>query len=98
MRSLLPVDRIVLVGRDGCHLCDEAREVVRRVAAEQGVGWGEVDVDADPDLRARHGEEVPVVLVDGEPHSTFRVDADALADALQPRGRGALRWLRRGGA
>lgn len=98
MRSLLPVDRIVLVSRTGCHLCDEAREVVRRVAAEQGVGWAEVDVDADPDLRARHGEEVPVVLVDGEPHSTFRVDPAALAASLHPRGRGALRWLRRGGA
>lgn len=88
----------MLVSRTGCHLCDEAREVVRRVADEQGVGWGEVDVDADPDLLARHGEEVPVVLVDGEPHSTFRVDASALAAALHPRGRGALRWLRRGGA
>jgi hypothetical protein len=90
------VVRIVLVSRTGCHLCDDARVVVDEVARRQGVGWSEVDVDADPELRARYGEEVPVVLVDGERHSALRVDPGALAAALRPRGRGALRWLGRG--
>ena len=38
--------RVVLYGRAGCHLCDEAREVVRAVCAETGDGWTEVDIDA----------------------------------------------------
>ena len=44
--------RVVLYGRAGCHLCDEAREVVRTVCAETGAGWTEVDIDAADDAAA----------------------------------------------
>lgn len=40
--------RVVLYGRAGCHLCDEARVVVARVCGDIGVPWVEVDVDAAP--------------------------------------------------
>lgn len=40
--------RVVLYGRAGCHLCDEARAVVARVCTDVGVAWVEVDVDATP--------------------------------------------------
>ena len=57
--------RVTLVGREGCHLCGVAREVVERVCGELGIGWEEVDVDTDPALLERWSEEVPVTLVDG---------------------------------
>lgn len=74
--------RVVLLGRDGCHLCDEAREVVARVCGTLGVSWSERSVDDDPVLRARYTDEVPVVLVDGAEHAHWRVDASALRAAL----------------
>lgn len=74
--------RVVLLGRAGCHLCDEARDVVARVCTAAGVTWTEQDVDASPDLLARYSDHVPVVLVDGVPHSRFRVDAARLRAAL----------------
>jgi glutaredoxin len=79
--------RVVLYGRAGCHLCDDARAVVERVTAEHGVGWAEVDVDAaaahDGGARQReYGEEVPVVVVDGVPREFFRIDPDRLRKAL----------------
>lgn len=79
--------RVVLHVRAGCHLCDDARVVVRRVAAEQGVAWEEVDVDAAAEhdggaLRREYGEEVPVVTVDGVPRGFFRIDAERLRKAL----------------
>lgn len=40
--------RVVLYGRAGCHLCDEARVVVARVCGDVGVAWAEVDVDVAP--------------------------------------------------
>lgn len=79
--------RITLVGRTGCHLCDDAREVVRTVADETGTGWHERLVDDDPDLERRYGELVPVVLVDGRQHAFYRVDADRLRTALAGTGR-----------
>ena len=85
--------RITLIGRSGCHLCDDAREVVRRVADDTGAGWVEVSVDDDADLLARYSEQVPVVLVDGAQHDFFRVDEQRLRRALA--GGRRRRWGRR---
>lgn len=74
--------RVTLVVRDGCHLCVQARAVVERVCADLGVGWAEVDVDADPALREKWSEEVPVTLVDGRQHDFWRVDEARLRAAL----------------
>jgi hypothetical protein len=79
--------RVVLYGRAGCHLCDDARAVVRTVTAEAGEGWVEVDVDAAAEhdggaLQREYGEQVPVVTVDGVPRGFWRVDAGRLRKAL----------------
>ena len=74
--------RITLIGRPGCHLCDDAREVVEHVAAELGVGWEERSIDEDPELREQWADHIPVTLVDGRPHDFFRVSPDRLRTAL----------------
>jgi hypothetical protein len=74
--------RVVLLGRAGCHLCDEARAVVAEVCAEQRVDWAERDIDTDPELLARHRDEIPVTFVDGRVHDTWYVDAARLRRAL----------------
>lgn len=74
--------RVTLYGREGCHLCDQARAVVEAVCAELGEGYVEVDVDTDPGLQDRFGEEVPVTFVDGRQHDFWRVDPDRLRAAL----------------
>ena len=73
---------MLLYGRPGCHLCDDARQVVEAVCAELGEGWQEVDITTDPDLLARYGEEIPVTLVDGRQHDFWRVDPARLRAAL----------------
>lgn len=75
--------RVRLYGRAGCHLCDQARAVVARVCADLGESFEEVDVDSDPELVARYGEEVPVTLVDGRQHDFWRVDERRLRTALR---------------
>jgi hypothetical protein len=77
-----PQTRITLIGKPGCHLCDEAREVVAAVAAEVGVGWEERSILDDPALQERYSEQIPVTLVDGRPHDFWRVSADRLRAAL----------------
>ena len=78
----LPV-RVTLIGKPGCHLCDDARAVVAAVAAEEGVGWEERSILDDPDLHARYWEQIPVTLVDGKQHDFWQVSPDRLRDALQ---------------
>jgi hypothetical protein len=77
-----PEPRVTLIGKPGCHLCDEAREVVSRVTAELGERYTELSTLDDPDLHARYWEQIPVTLVDGEPHDFWRVSADRLRAAL----------------
>lgn len=79
--------RVLLIGRRGCHLCDEAREVVRRVTAEQGTSFAEVDVDTDDELRRAYSDQAPVVMVDGKQHDFWRVDEQRLRAALAGQGR-----------
>jgi glutaredoxin len=73
---------VELLSRTGCHLCDDARRLVERVASEAGVGWTEIDVDADPALRAEFGDLVPVVRVDGKELGYWRIDEGRLRRAL----------------
>jgi len=75
--------RVTLYGKPGCHLCDDAREVVARVCADLGEEYAEVDITSDPELAARFAEEIPVTFVDGEQHDFWRVDAERLARALR---------------
>jgi Glutaredoxin-like domain (DUF836) len=72
----------VLLSRPGCHLCDEARAVIARIAAELGVGWTERDITASPDDLARYSEMIPVTFVDGVQHDFWRVSEDRLRAAL----------------
>lgn len=74
--------RVTLYTRAGCHLCDDARAVVERVCADLGEGFEEIDIDADPDLRERFGDEVPVTFVDGKQHDFWRVSEERLRAAL----------------
>ena len=83
--------RITLIGKPGCHLCDDARVVVERVAADTGAGWQELSILDDDGLRAQYAELIPVVLVDGEQHDFYRVDESRLRAALQ----GRRSWFRR---
>ncbi|MGL4173062.1 MAG: glutaredoxin family protein [Actinomycetota bacterium] len=81
-RSHLPAPRIVLLTRAGCHLCEQARDVVSRVAQEVGVTWREDDVDASGELQEKYGEFVPVVFIDGEQHDFWRINEVRLQKAL----------------
>ncbi len=75
--------RITLLGKPGCHLCDEARTVISRVAADLGVGWEERDITASGEDMAEYWDKIPVTLVDGVQHDFWRVSEDRLRAALR---------------
>ncbi|MEU1485918.1 glutaredoxin family protein [Streptomyces sp. NPDC005752] len=79
-----PADRVVtLVGKPGCHLCDDARMVVSAVCEETGASWVEKDITRDEALHGEYWEQIPVVLIDDEQHTFWRVDAARLRTALR---------------
>ncbi|GAA1627505.1 glutaredoxin family protein [Leucobacter chromiireducens] len=87
--------RLTLIGKPGCHLCDEARDVVERVRAEvaaEGVETEleELDILQDPALARVHAESIPVLQINGKRHAIWRVDPARLAPAIQKAARGPL--------
>jgi glutaredoxin len=74
--------KVVLYGKPGCHLCEDARAVVGEALAGRDVELEEVDVTLDPALEHRYGERIPVLAVDGEELFEYFVDARALAERL----------------
>ena len=70
--------RIVLYGRSGCHLCDDARAILERI----GEPFTEKDITEDDALHAAYLERIPVVAVDGEEHFDHFVDEIALRALL----------------
>ena len=69
---------IVLVTRQGCHLCDDALGSLRAVGVEPELR----DVDADRELYAIYDWRVPVVMVDGRVVAEGRIDQDRLRKGL----------------
>ena len=69
---------VILYGKPGCHLCDDARMEIERVRAEHPFELQQVDITLDPALNRLYGERVPVLALDGEELFDFRIDGDAL--------------------
>jgi glutaredoxin len=56
---------VVLFGREGCCLCDDAREVLERVRRRRPFALQERDIDGDEALLRAYLERIPVVTIDG---------------------------------
>ena len=80
---------ITLIGKPGCHLCDDARIVVRASRPTPALEVEELSILDDPELSERYWEQIPVVLVDGAQHDFWRVD-----EAAARRVAGRRTWCR----
>ncbi len=61
---------VVLYTRHGCHLCDQAHQLL----VQHGLIVKAVDIDQDPSLVDRYNECVPVVLIDGRERFRGRIN------------------------
>jgi glutaredoxin len=84
---------LTLIGKSGCHLCDEARVTVNAVvgafraeytgvARHIQVNFVEHDILVDEELWHKYSEEVPVLLINGKVHNYWRIDPERLRGAL----------------
>lgn len=82
---------LTLIGKPGCHLCDDARDVVTAVLTEIGaaaasetppVVFEEKSILDDAALHERFVEEIPVVLINGAVHNYWRIDPVRLKTAI----------------
>jgi redox-sensing transcriptional repressor len=76
------VSVVALYGRPGCCLCDDAREVLERLRAEQPFELVEHDIERSDELLRAYLERIPVVTLDGVELFELFVDEAVLRDRL----------------
>jgi 4a-hydroxytetrahydrobiopterin dehydratase len=79
--SMVMKPNVTLYTRRDCHLCDEAKSAI--VASGIAVDLTEVDIDADPALRRRYTNDVPVIEIDGVEAFRHRVDPQQFSDYVR---------------
>jgi len=74
---------ILLYTRKDCCLCEEMKEIVRKVAGEFPLDVKEIDIDSAADLQEKYGNEVPVIFINGRKAFKYRVTEGELRKKLE---------------
>ena len=75
---------VTIYSRPGCHLCDDMKAVVARMARSLPLRLEEVDISTDPALEASYGPDIPVLMIGGKKAAKYRVTDDQLRRLLLP--------------
>jgi glutaredoxin len=76
---------LTLYSKPGCHLCDEARQVLHRIRQELPFTLQELDIESDEHLHRAYFERIPVIALDGVELFDFVVDEHILRERLESR-------------
>ncbi|MEO7716988.1 MAG: glutaredoxin family protein [Capsulimonas sp.] len=74
---------ITLYTKPGCHLCDEALDVLLAVQRDIPFTLTAVNINDDPELTAEYGEQIPVVSLDGRVLFEYEVNDTRLRELLK---------------
>lgn len=80
---------LTLIGKPGCHLCEDAEAAIDRVLGSflpthpsVVISMTQKNILDDAELAAKYSEEIPVLLINGKVHNYWRIDEDRFARAL----------------
>ncbi len=75
--------RIEMFSRPGCHLCDDARDVIEQARSHYPFDFRIINIENDRELEAAYGTEIPVVRINGNRAFKYRVDSHQLERKLR---------------
>jgi glutaredoxin len=75
--------RIEIYSRPGCHLCDDAKEVIEPFVRRYSINLAVTNVDSDAALRQAYGADIPVIMINGVEAFRHRVDGPSLERRLK---------------
>ncbi len=73
---------VSIYSRRNCHLCEVALGILEEIRSELNFQIVKILIDEDPVLEEKYGEQVPVILINGQPHDFFRVDPERFRLAI----------------
>jgi glutaredoxin len=74
---------VTVYSRRGCHLCDEAIQILESLQAELQFDIEKRFIEGDSLLEDKYGEQVPVIHIDGKHHALYRVDPERFRSSLE---------------
>ena len=73
---------VSVYSRSNCHLCEVALEVISEIQKDFEFTVTKILIDGDAELEGKYGEQVPVILINNQPHDFFRVDPERFRLAI----------------
>ena len=73
---------VSVYSRSNCHLCEVALEVISEIQKDFEFTITKILIDGDAELEEKYGEQVPVILINNQPHDFFRVDSERFKLAI----------------
>ena len=77
---------VTIYSRPGCHLCEEAKAQIAPLLKEFGARLTEINIDEDPELRARYDYDVPVIFLGARKAAKHLVDIAQFRRQLRDAG------------
>ena len=71
-----PIARVVIYSRPGCHLCEEAKNVIEVSGCREEYTLEEINIESDPELLRRYRYDIPVITIDGDEAFRHTLTAD----------------------
>lgn len=68
---------VIVYSKPGCHLCDEAKEVIKRARCDDAFELEEINIQTSRELTLKYQFDIPVVTIDGREAFRHRVDAES---------------------
>jgi glutaredoxin len=73
---------VTVYSRSNCHLCEVALEVISEIRNEFEFTITKILIDGNAELEEKYGDQVPVILINNQPHDFFRVDPERFRLAI----------------
>jgi len=77
--------QVTFYTKAGCHLCEEARDMLEDIAALTTYELTEIDIRSNPAIFEQYRYRIPVIIINGETIIEGRIEFQDLARAFQLR-------------
>ncbi|HJT56713.1 MAG TPA: glutaredoxin family protein [Ktedonobacteraceae bacterium] len=74
--------RVTFYTKAGCHLCEEARDMLEDIAAQIDYELTEIDIRSKPDIFEQYRYRIPVIIINDTTLLEGRIQYSDLAQAI----------------
>ena len=75
--------KVTVYSRQGCHLCEDAENILESLREELNFEIEVIDIDIDAELVKLYSDQVPVIHIDGIHHDFYKVDPTRFRSSLE---------------